>query len=165
MYFCSQLRRHALASDADFNATDTAYQRNEVALDGDRPPRPQNPRSVGHVRRPTYPGYGTLRTRLTEIDEDRVVDAPSQIYGDRNSSPGRMTRASSTRESFESRSMNSPPGENSRLGASSGQGSEIPASSYYTARAGSPEMGTDITSLPSYCTMPVPTRRTYRTSN
>jgi hypothetical protein len=183
-----QLRRHVSPSAADSNAADTAYQHDEVILDGNRPSGPQNPRSVGHARRLTDPGYGRTRpSRITEIEEDRVEDAPSQVHGNWNIPPGRMdasqrtggvTRASSTRGSFESRRMHSPLGENfGRLGARSGQGSEIPASSYYTARsalgseaeseqcvAGSSEMGTDIVSLPSYHTMPAPTRRTYRTT-
>ncbi len=141
----------------------------------------------------TDPGYGALRTRpsrLIEIEEDRVMDAPSQVHEDRISPPGGMdvgqrtvgvtARASFPREP-RLRSLNSPLGENfGRLGAGSEQRSEMPASSYYTARsvlggeagserlAGRSEMGTDI-SLPSYHTMPVPTsarstRRTYRST-
>ena len=183
-----QIRRHALAYAADPNAADTVYQHDEVILDSNRPPRPQNPRSVGHARRLTDPGYGRTRpSRITEIEEDHVEDAPSQVHGNWNSPPGRMDasqrtggviRASSTGGSFQSRSMRSPLGENSgRLGASSGQGGEIPVSSDYTARstlgseaeserrvAGGSEMGTDIVSLPSYHTTPVPTRKTYRTT-
>ena len=168
------------------------YQRDEVVLDGNRPPGLHNRRSIGHVRMSTDPGYGALRTRpsrLTGIEEDRVVDAPSQVHEDRIIPPdgtdaGRRTvgvraRASFTREPV-SRSMNSPlDGNSGRLGAGSEQGSEIPVSSYHTARsrpggeAGSErraersEMGTDI-SLPSYHTMPVTSarsgRRTYRTT-
>src|SRR6266550_3034508 len=145
------------------------YQRDEVVLDGNRPPGPQNPRSIGHVRRSTDPEYGALRTRpsrLAGIEEDHVVDVPSQVHEDRISptdgtdarqrTVGVTARASFTREPVD-RCMNSPLGENSgRLGAGSRQGSEIPASSYYTARstpgveagserrAGSSEFGTDI---------------------
>ena len=144
------------------------------------------------LRRSADPEYGALRTRpsrLTEMEEDRVMDAPSQVHEDRISSPGGMeasqrtvgvtARASFSREPVP-QSMNSPLGENSgRFGTGSEQGSEIPVSSYHTARsrpggeAGSErraersEMGTDI-SLPSYHTMPVtsarPGRRTYRTT-
>ena len=155
-----QVRWHV----AESAASATASQRDEVVLDGNRPPGPHNPRSVGHVRRLTDPGYGTLRTRLsrlTEIEEDRIVEPLSQVNEDRNGP----------------RRMNSLLSENSgRPGASSEHGSEIPASSYYTARstlggeagserrAGSSEVGTEI-SLPSYHTMPArPGRRTYLTA-
>lgn len=145
----------------------TASQRDEVVLDGNRPPGPHNPRSIGHARRLTDPGYGTLQTRLsrlTEIDEDGVVEAPSQVNEDRN----------------RPRRMNSLLSENSyRPGASSEHGSEMPVSIYYTersmpggevwseGRAGSSEMGTEISlPVPSYHTKPVttsarPGRRSY----
>lgn len=169
-------------SGADSDPADTMYQRDEVVLDGDRSPGPQNPRPIGHVRRSSDPGYGALRapnrrTRLTEIEEDHAMDPPSQAHEDRISPPGRMdarqrtgsvrARASFTREPPESRRMNSPLGDGpGRLGASSEQDSETPGSSYYTARstsggeAGSERLGggselstaTDI-SPPSYHTM------------
>jgi hypothetical protein len=166
-----QVRWHASESATDSNPADTTYRRDEVVLNGNRPGL-QHPRSVGHLRRLTDPGYGALRTRPSRLTEGRIMDAPSQVHEDRISPPGGMdrnvdvtARASFLREP-RPRSTNSPLGENSeRLGAGSEQGGGIPASSYHTARsalggearlAGSSEMGTDI-SPPSYHTMPVPT--------
>ena len=143
------------------SADATPAQRDEVVLDDSRPPGRYNPRSVGHVRRSTDPGNGILRTRLsrlTEMEEDPVVEAPSQVNEDSNG-PRRMNSLLSQ--------------SSGRTWASSEHGSEIPASAYYTARSmrggevgserrtGSSEMGTDI-SVPSYHTMPARAgRRTY----
>ncbi|KAF8337678.1 armadillo-type protein [Amanita rubescens] len=164
------VRWRASESAADSNAADIEYRRDEVVLDGDRLPRLQNSRSVGHLRRLTDPGYGALRTRPSRLTEGRVTDAPSQVHEDRIRPPGGMNVGVTARASFlrepGPRRTNSPLGENSgRLGAGSEQGSGIPASSFNMARsalggearlAGSSEMGTDI-SPPSYHTMPVPT--------
>jgi hypothetical protein len=171
------------------------YQHDEVVSDDHRPLGPQNPRSVGHVRRLADPGHGALQThqsRLTEIQEDGVLDTLPQVHVDRNSPPGRVdarqrpgivtARASFTREPgpSEPRSISLLGETSGRVGPSSEQGSEMSRLSYYTARStpageagserrrGSSDMGTDI-SLPSYHTMPASTsassrRRTYRTT-
>ena len=127
-----QPRRSLSESAADNDLSDYLDPHDEVTSDGDRSFGLRTLQTIGHARRSTDPGAGTLRTRLnrlSEVQEDHEDEGElpqaERDYKDNDQVPVAIGRRRSDVRMRVPPSEQSEPRGSERLGEGSGEGSNF----------------------------------------